>query len=119
MSLSDREQRMLEEMERQLYAEDPRFASNLRKQSTPKSARSGLAAILTLAGVVFIGVGVAMNQPILGVIGFVGALFGLYEIMMAAARRTETPGKPAQKKPRTSMTKKAEERFRRRREGDF
>ncbi len=119
MSLSDREQRMLDEMERQLYAEDPRFASNLRKQSTPKSAKSGLAALITLFGVVLIGVGVSMNQPLLGVAGFVAALFGLYEIIMAAVHRSDSPAKPSQKKSRTSISKKAEERFRRRREGDF
>ena len=118
MSLSDREQRLLEEMERQLYAEDPRFASNLRKQSAPKSAKSGLAAIITLAGVVLIGVGVSMNQPLLGVAGFVAALFGLYEIIMAAAHRSDSAAKPTPKKDRTSLSKRAEERFRRRREGD-
>jgi len=118
MSLSDREQRMLEEMERQLYAEDPRFASNLRKQTAPRSARTGLAAILTLVGVVLIGVGVSMNQPILGIIGFLAALFGLYEIIMAATRRSEPSAKTGQKKDKTSISKRAEERFRRRREGD-
>ncbi len=119
MSLSDREQRMLEEMERQLYAEDPRFASNLRKQSAPRSAKSGLAALITLAGVVLIGVGVSMNQPLLGVAGFVAVLFGLYEIIMAAVHRTESPAQPASKKERRSLSKKAEERFRKRREGDL
>jgi hypothetical protein len=119
MSLSDREQRMLDEMERQLYAEDPRFASNLRKQSSPRSAKTGLAALITLVGVVLIGIGLSMNQPLLGVAGFVGVLFGLYEIIMASVRRTESPTQPASKKERKSMTKKAEERFRKRQEGDL
>lgn len=119
MSLSDREQRMLDEMERQLSAEDPKFASNLRKHSSPKSAKSGLAALITLLGVVLIGVGVSQNQPLLGVAGFVAALFGLYEIIMAAVHRSDAPSKHSSKKSRTSMAKKAEERFRRRREGDF
>jgi hypothetical protein len=118
MSLSDREQRMLDEMERQLYAEDPRFASNLREQTSPKSAKSGLAAILTLAGVVSIGVAVSINQPFLGVVGFLGALFGLYEIIMAATRRSSSPATPVQKKAKTSLSKRAEERFKRRQDGD-
>lgn len=119
MSLSDREQRMLEEMERQLYAEDPRFASNLRKQVAPRSAKSGIAAILTLVGVVLIGVGVSMNQPILGIVGFTAALFGLYVIVMAATRRSTTEASPAVKRERKSFSKRAEERFKRRQEGDF
>lgn len=118
MSLSDREQRMLEEMERQLYAEDPRFASNLRKQAAPKSAKSALAAVLTLVGVVLIGIGVSMNQPLIGIFGFTGALFGLYVIVMAATRRTVSESVPT-KKERKSLSKRAEERFKRRQEGDF
>ncbi len=118
MALSDREQRMLDEMERNLYAEDPRFASNLRKAATPKSAKSGLAALVTLLGVVLIGVGVSVNQPLVGVAGFVAALFGLYEIIMAAVHRSDKPAQPVANKKRQSLSKKAEERFRRRQEGD-
>lgn len=119
MSLSDREQRMLEEMERQLYAEDPRFASNLRKQTSPKTAKTGLAAVLTLLGVVLIGVGVSMNQPLVGIAGFTAALFGLYAIVMAATRRVSTEAAPSAKRERKSLSKRAEERFKRRQEGDF
>ncbi|MEY3696944.1 MAG: hypothetical protein RJA41_594 [Actinomycetota bacterium] len=119
MSLSDREQRMLDEMERQLYAEDPRFASNLRKQASPRTAKTGLAALITLAGVISIGVGLTMNQPLLGVAGFIGVLFGLYEIIMASVRRGDSAVQTQTKKERKSMTKKAEERFRKRQEGDL
>ncbi|MEN9693152.1 MAG: hypothetical protein RLZZ330_796 [Actinomycetota bacterium] len=120
MSLSDREQRMLDEMERQLYAEDPRFASNLAKQSAPLNKRNGLAALLTLAGVLSIAAGVSMNLPLVGVAGFLAALFGLYEIIMSAARKGgSATNKKAPAKNKTSISKRAEERFRRRREGDF
>lgn len=119
MSLSDREKRMLDEMERQLYAEDPRFASNLAKQSAPLNKRNGLAAILTLIGVLSIAAGVSMNQPLLGVAGFLAALFGLYEIIMAAARKGDSPTKKGPNKAKQTISKRAEERFRRRREGDF
>ena len=118
MSLSDREKRMLDEMERQLYAEDPRFASNLAKQSAPFNKRNGLAAIFTLAGVLSIAAGVSMNQPLFGVAGFLAALFGLYEIMMAAARKGQASASKTPK-TKTSISKRAEDRFRRRREGDF
>ena len=59
MPLSEHEQRMLQEMERALYAEDPRFASNLRNTSASslKSAKTGLLALLSAIGVAGIGVG--------------------------------------------------------------
>ncbi|MEY3278195.1 MAG: hypothetical protein RLZZ426_681 [Actinomycetota bacterium] len=122
MPLSEHEQRMLQEMERALYAEDPRFASNLRNTSISslKSAKTGLLALLTVAGIIAIGAGVALAQPIFGIIGFVAALGGLYGIVTAAlAAASEGPvmtSGPSAAKRRTSMKDRAEERFRQRRD---
>lgn len=121
MPLSEHEQRMLQEMERALYAEDPRFASNLRNTSPSslKSAKTGLLALLSAVGVAAIGVGVAMAQPLVGIAGFVAALAGLYGIVtaaMSAAAAPRTANSQARRKPKTSMKDRAEERFRQRRD---
>jgi len=71
--LSEEELRLLEQMERALVEEDPKFASTLRGTSLRRSARR--RAIL--AGVVFVlGIGILMTGaitqlPVIGIAGFV------------------------------------------------
>ena len=106
MPLSEHEQRLLEQMERALYAEDPKFASSLRS--------SGVAALVA---------GAATSIVLIGVLGFVLMLVGTFLVIRALrAPAADTsgapaaPGKPAAaKKP--GFMDKAEERFRKRREG--
>ena len=65
MPLSEEELRLLEQMERALVEEDPKFASTLRGTTLRQSARR--KAIL--AGVVFLaGIGVMMTGTITGII---------------------------------------------------
>lgn len=79
MPLSEEELRLLEQMERALVEEDPKFASTLRGTTLRQSARR--KAIL--AGVVFVvGIAVLMGGAVaritpLGIVGFV--------IMLASA----------------------------------
>src|SRR3954451_6879777 len=71
--LSEEELRLLEQMERALVEEDPKFASTLRGTSLRRSARRRAV----LAGVVFLlGIGVLMagaisQVPVIGIAGFV------------------------------------------------
>ncbi|HRC13288.1 MAG: DUF3040 domain-containing protein [Actinomycetales bacterium] len=71
MALSEREQKLLEQMEQALYAEDPRFATRIRTHGDGSSKRRmliGIIAVLAGLGVVFLGV---LGQQIwLGAIGF-------------------------------------------------
>lgn len=86
MPLSEEELRLLEQMERALVEEDPKFASTLRGNSFKQAARR--RAIL--AGIVFVvGIAVLMSGAIfqlipVGVIGFVimlgSATYGLTAI---------------------------------------
>ena len=78
MPLSENEQRLLEQMERALYAEDPKFASAMRGAARRTGAARRL--LLGLAGVVLglvvLLVGVAKQQVPIGVVGFVLMLAG-------------------------------------------
>ena len=62
VALSDREQKLLEQMEKALYAEDPKFASSLRRSGltiAPGERRHviiGLVALLVGLGMVFASV---------------------------------------------------------------
>ena len=121
MALSEHEQKLLEEMERALYAEDPRFASSMR-DSGPRfvrSARTGLLSLLVVSGVAAIIAGLASQTAVVGVLGFVAVLLGLYGII-AAALAQGGPAKaaaPTSPKKSRGFLSSAEERFRNRREG--
>lgn len=121
MALSEHEQRVLREMERALYSEDPRFATNIRNAGSLRNPRTGLFALLTAFGIAGIIAGVALPMTVLGIAGFVGVLAGLYGILMAArsgGARTPKVGSKSRKSQKTSFIERAEERFRQRRDGD-
>ena len=76
MPLSDHEQRLLEQMERALYAEDPKFASQLRGRD-PRSnfrRRIALAAVGLLVGVVLLMTGLVAQIIVVSVLGFLAML---------------------------------------------
>ena len=95
MPLSEEEIRLLEQMERALVEEDPKFASTLRGTSFKRAARR--RAIL--AGVVFVvGVAMLMSGAIftlipVGVLGFVimlvSATYGLTALRGRAPASTD------------------------------
>ena len=75
MPLSEHEQRMLKEIESALYAEDPKFASSVRKTGATGPRRpTGLVVALGLLGVVLLVGGLAVFKlggfPILSLVGF-------------------------------------------------
>jgi hypothetical protein len=76
--LSDNEQRLLEQMERALYAEDPKFASAMRGANRRPGAARRLAIGGTgiVLGLVVLVVGVAQESIPIGVLGFVCMLGG-------------------------------------------
>ena len=81
--LSDHEQRMLAEIERALYAEDPKFAASVRTTTLHSRYQRRIAAAITLvvAGLILLPVGLAIKVIPLGVLGFAlmlgGALWGV------------------------------------------
>lgn len=141
MPLSEHEQRLLEQMERALYAEDPKFATSMR------SARGGagdrrrivIGVIGLLVGLGLLVAGVAAKLVIVGVLGFLAMLGGIWLVISALRPAPEQaaasgPGGPPAPTNITSRSRKStrakrsgeslsdrmEERWRRRREtGDF
>jgi Protein of unknown function (DUF3040) len=118
--LSEHEQRLLDQIEQALYAEDPKFASSVR------SARSGartrrwivLAGLGILAGLAVILVGLATKLIVLGVVGFVLILASCVYIATAlsnrsASRSSEAPEGTAKSRG-TGVRSRMEDRLRRR-----
>ncbi len=82
MPLSEHEQRMLEQIESALYAEDPKFASTVRggRLRSATGRRRLQAAGLFLLGLVLLVAGIALpfkpgDFPIISLIGFL-VMFG-------------------------------------------
>ena len=133
MPLSEHEQRLLEQMERALYAEDPKFATALRGSDLRGRyrRRAAYGALGFLAGLAMLPVGIARAQIVISVVGFV-VMLGSAIWAITNWRRTPQPGdlgiatasgRPAPrgkaaKQPRTGLMDRAEERWRRRREQD-
>jgi hypothetical protein len=91
--LSEHEQRLFEQIERSL-SEDPKFASAVR-QSDPKfhaRRRLILAGVAIVAGLALLVYG-TINNPILGVLGFVVMLAAAAFGMMAQRRAANAAAK--------------------------
>ncbi len=73
MPLSEHEQRLLEQMERALYAEDPKFASSLRGKDPRSNFRRRvlLAGVGFAGGVVLLMTGLVTQVILVSVLGFV------------------------------------------------
>jgi Protein of unknown function (DUF3040) len=130
MPLSDHEQRMLDQIESALYAEDPKFASSVRGGGfrAPTARRRLQGAALFVIGLAMLVSGVAFKAtmigsfPILSVVGFV-VMFGGVVFAITGPRlsgRTDHSGPAQGVRPRRnkggggSFTSRMEDRFRRR-----
>lgn len=128
MPLSEHEQRLLEQMERALYAEDPKFASSLRSSGPrPGSRRKAAIGVLAaLGGVGLLVAGAATSIIPLGVVGFLAMLGGTFVVIQtlraepeAATTAPASAGKKTKAQaPKSGFMDKMDERFRKRREGD-
>ena len=132
MPLSDNEQKLLEQMERALYAEDPKFASAMRGANRrPGSGRRfliGGAGIIL--GLTLLVLALALHQNVLlsvllGVLGFVSMLAGLAyavskqrkgPIGVVGASGSVRPAAKASSRSRGSFMQRLEERWDRRRD---
>ncbi len=125
MPLSEHEQRLLEQMERQLYADDPKLASTLRSGGSARHGRRTLVLgiVLVIAGLAVLVAGVAAPFWPLGVVGFVVMLAGGWIAVStwsggsSAATAPSSPATGSQPKARSSFMSRLEERWDRRRDG--
>ena len=135
MPLSEEELRLLEQMERALVEEDPKFASTLRGTTPTRLARRRIAlgAVLLIAGIALLVGAVLLSQPVLMLGG--GALAITAVMTPRPAPSTEVrqsshagfgvvDGSKSARRPRRtrshhSFMERVEERWRNRRERGF
>jgi hypothetical protein len=129
MPLSDHEQRMLDQIESALYAEDPKFASSVRGGGfrAPSARRRLQGSASFVVGLAMLVAGVAFKAtmigsfPILSVFGFI-VMFGGVVFAVTAPRLSRradpgsAPGASRQRRNKGSgsFTSRMEDRFRRR-----
>lgn len=140
MPLSEHEQRLLDQIERQLYADDPKFAAAVRSHDVKShlSRRIKRFAALLVLGIVALVAGAVIHNVVVGVAGFLVMLaaglviarslqrLGRGETLPRSAaeprrRRADKAGKAGKGGSATGPTgermtfrERAEERFRRR-----
>ena len=128
MPLSDNEQKLLEQMERALYAEDPKFASAMRGAKGRRGAgrRLVLGGLAIILGLVLLVLGVSSKNILVGMLGFVFMLGGTAYAVSSQRRGpvgvvTATGGvkPPARGRARSRSTfmQRLEQRWDRRRDG--
>jgi hypothetical protein len=85
--LSEEELRLLEQMERALLQEDPKFASTLRGTSFRRAARrrAVLAGVVFVVGIALLMTGVITQLPVVGIVGFL-IMLGSATVGLAALR---------------------------------
>ena len=134
MPLSEREQRQLEQIERALYAEDPKFASTVRGGRLQRPSRrrrlQGIAVFVLGLALLVVGAVIPALRPaeipVLSVVGFL-VMFGGAMIVLFALRGggddAEAADNGGGEKPkrgsgnasaRGSLAQRMEERFRKR-----
>ncbi len=114
MPLSEHEQRLLEQMERALSADDPKFANAMKGSRHGRAARRrlliGIAAVVV--GLVLLIIGASSSQIWLGAGGFIVMLAGTIWAFSpargttgAAAGQPPTTGAP--RPPRTGKPRRS------------
>ncbi len=92
MPLSEHEQRLLDEMERQLYQNDADFVSAVDRPRRRRTYRTVLLGVLLLVvGIGVLVVGVISKFSIVGIVGFVLMFAGVVVALTPKPKSSQTP----------------------------
>lgn len=94
MPLSEHEQRVLEQMEQALSAEDPRFASQMlgKSRAGVQHRRTALGVVVAIIGLGLVVLGVTAQQIWLGGLGFGAMVLGGFWTFTPAPNRKPALG---------------------------
>ncbi|MEW1887745.1 DUF3040 domain-containing protein [Streptomyces sp. NPDC008163] len=128
MPLSEHEQRMLEQMERALYAEDPKFATALEGSGLRTYTRRRVYQAIAgfLVGIALLMAGMVAQQIWISVVGFL-VMLGCAVLAVTGWRKAPKPGEQQsvrtggagdrrQSRQRRSVMNRIEQRWQRRRD---
>ena len=91
MPLSEHEQRLLDEMERNLYQNDADFVAHISHAPRRRSAYRSvvLGVLVAVVGVAALITGVFLQQPVIGILGFLVMFAGVLLAISPGRRRGE------------------------------
>ncbi|MGW2208984.1 DUF3040 domain-containing protein [Streptomyces sp. NPDC001781] len=124
MPLSEHEQRMLEQMERALYAEDPKFASALEGNGLRTYTRRRVYQAVAgfLVGIALLMAGMVAQLIWISVVGFL-VMLGCAVLAVTGWRKAPKPGeqpggrtKPRPVRRKRTVMERIEDRWQRRRD---
>ncbi len=120
MPLSEHEQRLLDQIERALYEDDPKFANSVDEKRI-RRRRPVIAAIAFVIGLVCLIAGVLLAQSLLpvgvaaSVLGFLIMVGGVGLLVFGQpSKRGHVSTDAPQRKASSNLSDRMEERFRRR-----
>ncbi|MFJ4738374.1 DUF3040 domain-containing protein [Streptomyces sp. NPDC088775] len=125
MPLSEHEQRMLEQMERALYAEDPKFATALEGSGLRTYTRRRVYQAVAgfLVGIALLMAGMVAQQIWISVVGFL-VMLGCAVLAVTGWRKAPKPGEHSaagggergRPRQRRTVMNRIEQRWQRRRD---
>ncbi len=95
MALSEHEQRLLAEMERNLYENEADIVTTLGERRSLNHRAIALGVIIALAGVITMLVGVYQNITIVGILGFAVLFIGVMVAVATPAKKTSATLPPS------------------------
>lgn len=130
MPLSEREQRILEQLERELSTEDPKLATTMTEGPRASFGRILIAVLGIVVGLLLLIVGVSQSLAIVGILGFVVMVAAVVVASMPSKKNklrvvggsgtSMSRSKKATKRPAGksgSFTQRMEERWEKRQDG--
>jgi len=120
MPLSEHEQRLLEEMERNLYQSDGDDVTTVgASRGRASAAAIVIGSLIGVVGLIMLVAGAATRLPILGIVGFIvmfgGVLFAMAPPLRFRVLGPESAGTPGAR--RSGLMDSLNERWDRRNEG--
>lgn len=110
MPLSEQEQRLLDEMERNLYRNDADFVAAVSGRGRPNYRSIVLGVLLALAGIGGLIAGVALQFLIVGIIGF-AVMFAGVLLAITPAKRARAASGPTAHAPRSTAPRRSNAGF--------
>jgi UPF0716 family protein affecting phage T7 exclusion len=122
MPLSEHEQRLLEQLEQQLHAEDPKFASHMESASgrSLSTRHIVVGSLVAIAGILVLLTGILSQIIAVGVLGFVIMGAGVYwaTTRRAGAASPRSSGNKQQSSSKGGFMANLEERWDERHHGE-
>ncbi|MDP9116156.1 MAG: DUF3040 domain-containing protein [Actinomycetota bacterium] len=118
--LSEHEQKLLDQIEQALYAEDPKFASAVRSARSRSRVRQSVVLCLlgVIAGLTLVLVGLITTIIALSVVGFVLVVgscgWGVHTLRNKSATGVDVRPEPGRSNRQTGLRTRMEARLRRR-----